>query len=84
MSVPEKEHEWLQQFVGEWEVVNTGAVDLEQPTMDTKGTLNSKMLGGFWVIKEINVDVRKIAVKGIQTFGYNPERKSRSARGAIR
>jgi hypothetical protein len=75
MPGPEKEHEWLKQFVGEWDIVNKSIAGFGQPAMETKGDLNSRMLGDFWVINEMNVEMMGSAMKGIQTIGYNTDKK---------
>lgn len=71
---PEKEHQWLEQFVGEWEVESEGSMGPDQPVMKCKGTMKCRMLGGFWVVNEMNTDMMGMQMIGVQTIGYNPEK----------
>jgi hypothetical protein len=72
---PQMEHEWLRQFVGEWEAESQAAAAPGQPAMTCKGTMRSRMLGGFWVISEVQTDMMGTKVNAIQTVGYDPEKK---------
>lgn len=72
--LPEKEHQWLEQFVGEWETESEGSMGPDQPVMQCKGTMNCRMLGGFWVVNEMNADMMGTPMTGIQTIGYNGEK----------
>lgn len=72
---PQKEHEWLNQFVGEWDSMNKSAGTPGQPEMECKGTMSARMLGGFWVISESNADMMGTEINSIQTIGYDPEKK---------
>ena len=71
----QKEHEWLQQFVGEWESESEGSMGPDQPPMKCKGTMASRMLGGFWVINEVQGDMMGAQMTAIQTIGYDPAKK---------
>jgi hypothetical protein len=66
---PQKEHEWLKQFVGEWDS------EAEGGGMKCKGTMSSRMLGGYWVISESKADLGGTQMNAIQTIGYNPQTK---------
>lgn len=72
---PTKEHQWLKQFVGKWETQSEGTMGPSQPTVKAKGTLDGRMLGGFWVVNELQMDVMGSSVTGIQTIGYDPAKK---------
>jgi hypothetical protein len=72
---PQKEHEWLRQFVGEWDAESEGSMGPGQPTMKSKGTIKSRMLGGFWMISESEADVFGSKIHAIQTIGYDSEKK---------
>jgi hypothetical protein len=52
MPKPQKEHEFLHKFVGEWESVGKVKMAEDQPEMECNGTFKARMLGGFWVISE--------------------------------
>lgn len=70
---PQKEHEWLRRFVGEWdaELEMFGAPD--QPAMRTKGSEQARMIGGFWVISEGRNDVFPYECR--LTLGYDVQRQ---------
>jgi hypothetical protein len=72
---PEQQHEWLRQFVGEWESEAEGTAGPGQPAMKCKGTMRSRMLGGFWVISETNAEMMGTTMNAIQTIGYDPAKK---------
>ena len=72
---PQKEHELLKQFVGEWESELEATAGLGQPAMKCKGTMSSRMLGGFWVVSEINMDMMGMPMKGVQSVGYDSKSK---------
>ncbi len=75
MPTPQKEHEWLQQFVGEWESESEAFMGPGQPAMKCKGTINSRSLGGFWVVSEMKSEMMGMQITGIQTIGYEPQPK---------
>lgn len=49
---PTKEHEWLQQLVGEWTYESEFWAGPDQPGSKTSGTESVRSLGGLWVILE--------------------------------
>lgn len=71
---PQKEHDLLKQFVGEWETEMDTSGPGEKP-MTCKGTMSSKMLGGFWIVSEIETEMMGAPMKGLQTIGYDPKSK---------
>ncbi len=72
---PTKEHQWLKQFVGKWETQSEGSMGPDQPAMKCKGILEGRMLGGFWVVNEMELDMMGTPMTGIQTIGYDPAAK---------
>lgn len=72
---PEKEHQWLQQFVGEWSTESTGQMGPGQPPMELVGTISSRMVGDFWVINEMKADIGGTPMVGLQTIGYDKAKK---------
>jgi hypothetical protein len=74
MPQPTKEHEWLQRFVGEWE----SDVEINmpgQPTMNHKGTERAKMIGGFWVVSDIESGSTEMPYSLRVTVGYDPDQR---------
>jgi len=72
---PQKEHEWLQKFVGEWESHSKASAGPGVPEMECSGRMRSRMLGGFWVISENEGDMAGMKISAIQTIGYDAEKK---------
>jgi hypothetical protein len=72
---PEKQHEWLKQFVGQWESESEAVAAPGQPSTKCKGTMNSRMLGEFWIVSEVSGDMDGVMMKAIQTIGYDPAKK---------
>lgn len=72
---PQKEHEWLLQFVGEWESESEASMGPGQPPLKCTGSAKTRMLGGFWVISEIKSEMMGSAVHAVQTIGYDTEAK---------
>lgn len=72
---PQKEHEWLHQFVGEWETESHAPAAAGQPAMTCKGTMRTRMLGGFWVVSESQVEAMGTTVNAVLTVGYDPQAK---------
>jgi Protein of unknown function (DUF1579) len=49
---PQKEHQWLDKFIGEWISESECSVGDDQPPSNTKGTEIVRSLGGIWVMAE--------------------------------
>ncbi len=75
MPAPQKEHEWLHQFVGEWESESEAVVGPDQPAMKCTGSMSSRMLGGFWMVSEQKADLLGTELNCIQTIGFDPQSK---------
>lgn len=73
MPAPAPEHEFLQKFVGEWTTSQKGEMAPGQ-AIETKGTISSRSLGGFWVINTMKAEMPGMAFEGVQTLGYDPEK----------
>lgn len=71
---PTKEHAWLQQLAGEWEVESEMTMP-GQPAMKARGTETARMLGEFWLIGESQAEMMGMKMKSILTLGYDQERK---------
>jgi hypothetical protein len=66
---PTEEHQWLGQFVGEWESESKAGPVVCQ------GTMTSRKLGEYWIISDFKTEMAGNQVHGIQTIGYDPQRK---------
>ena len=49
---PQKEHEWLQQFIGDWTSEMDCAMGPDQPRQKSKGKESVRSLGGLWMLGE--------------------------------
>ncbi len=72
---PQKEHEWLQQLVGEWETETELATEAGKPPAKRKGSESVRPIGGFWVQSEIKGGVMGASFTGMLSLGYSPEKK---------
>jgi hypothetical protein len=70
---PRKEHEWLQQLVGEWETEGEALVEPGKPPVKTKGSESGRSLGAFWVVLENKAEFMGTPFTGILSLGFNPE-----------
>jgi Protein of unknown function (DUF1579) len=73
--VPDKEHKWLQQFVGEWVMESSGTMGPGQPEIKSKGKMKSRSMGGMWVLNEITMTIPGADINGVQILGYDPAKK---------
>ena len=72
---PEKEHEWLQQFVGEWESEFEVTIEPGQPPLKGKGEETVRTLGGFWIVADGKSEMMGMPFSSVLTLGYDPERQ---------
>lgn len=73
---PGKEHEWLKQLEGKWDIAGKFFMDPSQPPMEIKGTDSSKLeLGGFWLKTHFKGDFLGKKFEGRGATGYSPAKK---------
>jgi len=72
---PSEEHQWLKKFEGTWKTQAKAEAGPNMPAMECSGTIKSQMLGGFWVLNEMTSEAGGMTCRGVQTIGYNPEKK---------
>lgn len=75
MPKPQKEHEWLKKFTGEWNTVTEIHMAPGQPPLKATGSETAEMLGGFWVIGKTKAEMMGAPFSGIMTFGFDPAKK---------
>ena len=75
MPKPTKEHEWLQQFAGDWDYEVEIFMEPGKPPMKANGTEVARMIGGFWVVGESKGAMGDMPFTNITTFGYDPVKK---------
>jgi hypothetical protein len=73
-SVATKEHQWLKQFVGEWQS-SSKAHGPGMPDMEGKGTMKARMLGELWTVIDYQADFGGMNMTAVQTIGYDAEKK---------
>lgn len=71
MPTPVKEHQWLQQLVGEWES-DVHVYMPGQPEMTSKGVETVRAVGGFWTVSENKGSMMGDPFTGLLTLGYDP------------
>jgi len=71
---PAKQHEWLQQLVGQWDNEIEAAMP-DQPPMTFKGTETIRPLGGFWIVGENKNEFMGQSFTGLLTLGYDADKK---------
>ena len=75
MPKPQKEHEFLKQFVGTWDSTMKFRMASDQAWTETKGSDSYVMLGGFWLVCETKGDMMGQPFRGLGTTGYDPYKK---------
>jgi len=71
---PQPEHQWLQQFVGEWESETESHMDPDREPEISKAIEHIRPLGAFWIVNEIDAEMFGAPFHGIQTLGYDPQK----------
>jgi hypothetical protein len=73
---PQKEHAWLQKFVGKWTFEAECAMGPDQPPSKCKGSENVRSLGGLWTLAEGRGEMPGGgAATTLMTLGYDPQKK---------
>jgi hypothetical protein len=68
---PAKDHEWLKQLVGEWDI----QFKMYMPRAEAAGTDSVRALGDHWVVAETKTTMMGAPYSGILSLGYNPLKK---------
>ncbi|CAN5353468.1 DUF1579 domain-containing protein [soil metagenome] len=72
---PQKEHDWLQQLVGEWNSEMDCAMGPDQPRSKSKGRETVRSLGGLWTLGEGEGEMPDGSIgKTLMTLGFDPAR----------
>jgi hypothetical protein len=73
---PQKEHQWLQQLVGDWTYEHEAKMGPDQPTLKASGTESVRSLGGVWFVAEGHGEMPCGGeATMIMTLGYDPQRR---------
>ncbi|TWT85038.1 hypothetical protein CA13_65200 [Planctomycetes bacterium CA13] len=72
---PQNEHRWLKQFTGQWTSKSKTVASDEVPSTQCAGSMNSHMLGQFFVINDLEGEMDGVRIQAIQTIGYDTSKK---------
>jgi hypothetical protein len=72
---PRSEHDWLHQFLGEWETEMACRPESSESRIKSKGTERVWSIGDLWIVAENKSEVMNRPMTGVLTLGYDPERK---------
>jgi hypothetical protein len=73
---PQKEHQWLQQLVGEWMYESEATLEPGKPPQKVTGTESVRSLGGVWVLCEGQSEMPGGGTgTTLMTLGYDPVKK---------
>jgi hypothetical protein len=76
MPKPQKEHEWLAQFAGDWDYETEVKPPGSNETMKFKGEEHSHMVGGFWLVGHNEFEMLGTPCSAIMTIGYDTKAKN--------
>lgn len=72
----QKEHEWLQQLVGEWTFESECSMGPDKPPEKFAGTESVRSIGGLWVLCEGRGEMPGGGIGNMfMTLGYDPAKK---------
>jgi Protein of unknown function (DUF1579) len=73
---PQKEHQWLQQLVGEWTYEGEATMAPGQPPSTFDGSERVRSLGGLWILAEGQGEMPGCgAATTVLTLGYDPQKQ---------
>jgi hypothetical protein len=73
---PQKEHEWLQQLIGEWTFEVEATVEPGCAPGHFQGTESVRTLGGLWIVAEGQGEMPGGGTATtMMTLGYDPQKK---------
>ncbi len=73
---PQKEHQWLQQLIGEWAYEHEAAMGPDQPRETFRGSEIVRSLGGLWILGEGQGEMPGGGTANtVLTIGFDPEKQ---------
>ncbi len=75
MPKPTKEHQWLNQFLGDWELKTQIFMEPGKPPVEATMAEKVKSIGGFWVVSDAQGEMMGGPFQGAMTIGYDTEKK---------
>jgi Protein of unknown function (DUF1579) len=71
----QKEHQWLNQLIGEWIYESECIMGPDQPPSKSKGTEVVRSLGGAWIVAEGEGEMPDGSLgQTIMTLGFDPQK----------
>ena len=72
----QKEHEWLDRFIGDWTFEITATSDMGKPAETHRGRETVRSLGGVWVVCDGTADMPGGgSMSSVLSLGYDPAKK---------
>jgi hypothetical protein len=72
---PARDHRWLQQLVGEWDVQYKVYMQPDQPPSESAGTDSVRTVGDHWVIADTKSTMMGDPFNGVLSLGYDSRNK---------
>jgi len=75
-SEPQKEHQWLQKFIGEWACIAEMEMEPGKPAQKSHGSESVRSLGGLWILAEGDGEMPGGGTaETLLTLGYDPQQQ---------
>ena len=71
-----EEHEWLQRYVGEWDVTSETRMEPGAAPTSMTSAESARSIGPLWIVAEGSVDSKGAAFRSVLTLGYDPEQEA--------
>ncbi len=73
---PAKQHQWLKQFVGEWDVTSEMRFAPDAPPIEGAASESVHALGELWIVTDLNGEMPGGAgrMRASMTIGFDPEK----------
>jgi len=72
---PEQEHDFLKNYVGEWDFTQSMRMSPADPWMEIQGTQTGRLVGDLWLLLEWKSDLEGAPMTGIGLVGYDPKKE---------
>lgn len=73
---PQKQHQWLKKFIGQWTSEANCSMGPDKPAAKTKGTETVRALGDLWVLCEGQGEMPGGCIANmLLTLGYDPQKQ---------
>jgi Protein of unknown function (DUF1579) len=73
---PQKEHEWLQQLIGDWTMEGEADMGPDKPRSKSTGSERVRSIGGLWVVCDGQSEMPEMGSGTmVMTLGYDPAKQ---------